>query len=121
MVVVAQWSKQFAVPSVHKSLILGIPARVTRNSAQNRLPGSERKREHGSGVKNAPNLALDRVLHSLTRAESDVKLSSRVILLNGKEPKMITCQLPVQRQLALTAKLSVLGGLLLETSLPPAC
>lgn len=33
MVVVAQWSKQFALPSVHKGLILGIPAHVTGNSA----------------------------------------------------------------------------------------
>lgn len=47
----------------------------------------QRRREHGSGVRNAQILALDRVLHSLTRAESDVKLSPRVILLNGKEPK----------------------------------
>lgn len=91
MVVVAQWSNQFAIPSMYKGLILGIPARVTRNSAQNRRPGSERKTEYASGVRNAPNLALDRVLHSLTRAESDVKLSPGVILLNGKEPKMITC------------------------------
>ena len=30
MVVVAQWSKQFALPSVHKGLILGIPACVTQ-------------------------------------------------------------------------------------------
>lgn len=95
MAVVARWSKQFALPSVHKGLILGIPARVTRNSAQNRLPGPERKTEYGSGVRNAPKLALDRVLHSLTRAESDVKLSPGVILLNGKKPKMITRCLPV--------------------------
>lgn len=33
VVVVAQRSKQFAHPSVHKGLVLGIPARVTRNSA----------------------------------------------------------------------------------------
>lgn len=31
------------------------------------------------------------VSHSLTGAESDVKLSSRVMLVNGKEPKPITC------------------------------
>lgn len=59
VVVVAQRSKQFARPSVHKGLVLGIPARVTRNSARNRLPGSEGNREHGSGHKNAPNLASD--------------------------------------------------------------
>lgn len=33
MVVVAQWSKQFALLSVHKGFIVGIPAHVTRNSA----------------------------------------------------------------------------------------
>ena len=121
MVVVAQWSKQFALPCVHKGLILGIPAHATRNSAQNRLLGSEKNRERSSAIKNAPNLASDWVLHSLTPGSALVKLSPRVILLNGKEPKMITCWLPVQWQLALTAKLTVWGGLLLENQLLPAC
>lgn len=101
VVVVGQWSKQFALLSVHKGFIVEIPAHVTRNSAL------WVRGEWGAWLRSQKcnKFVFRWILHSLPRAGADVKLSPGVILLNGEEPKVIACWLLAQRWLAVTAGL----------------
>lgn len=97
--------KTVALPSVHKGLILGIPACVTRNSAQNRLPGSEKERAWLRSQK-CTNLGLGQSFALSDQGRIWCQAFPKSYIPKWEGAQMITCWLPVQRQLALTAKLT---------------